>query len=55
MKYKELSKNMIVIETDDGNKITISFAEENNTEVENFILESLVYSYEKRMTSRIKI
>ena len=53
MKYKELSKNMIVIETDDGNKITISFAEQNNAEVENTILESLVYSYEKRMAYQI--
>lgn len=55
MKYKERDKNMIVIKTEDGSKINISFSEENNTEVENFILESLVYSYEKRMTSRIKI
>ena len=41
----------IVIRTDEGNMITLAFSKQRNAEVEEYILENLVATYESRMST----
>lgn len=51
MNYKVLinEEEKVVLKTDKENIITLIFSEDDNKEVENIILDSLVSSYEKRV------
>lgn len=47
------TENEIVAETENGVKIRLLFSDYQNKESENTILENLLCSYEKRMTTSV--
>jgi hypothetical protein len=51
MKYKikRTAENVVVMETDKGNKVTIVFQKEDNPNIEDIVTNNLLMSYEKRL------
>lgn len=51
MKYKlkRILENVVVAETDTGNRVTIIFQKEDNPDIEDIVTNNLLMSYEQRI------
>ena len=55
MRYITVSENdeEIVVKTEEGEKITLKFASEENFETEDLITENLMFAYESRIGNNL--
>lgn len=51
---KRTAENVVLMETDKGNKITIVFRKEDNPDIENIVTNNLLTSYEQRMREQAR-
>ena len=48
-KLKRILENVVVVETDTGNRVTIIFQKEDNPDIEDIVTNNLLMSYEQRI------
>lgn len=48
-KLKRILENVVVMETDTGNRVTIIFQKEDNPDIEDIVTNNLLMSYEQRI------
>ena len=51
---KRIEENKVVMEIENGSKVTIIFRKEDNTDIEDIVTNNLMMSYEQRIRDNNK-